>query len=164
DFDVRHAFSLGLTYDLPSLITNSLASALCHGWSVENVVQARSATPVDVNYEFLGLSNGFQTNTRPDVIAGQPFYLYRPGYPGGKAFNAAAFTPPAIDPVTGFPLGQGDLPRNALRGFGAVQWDHAVHRDFPIHESVKLQFRAETFNLLNHPNFGQPSGNLGFPV
>jgi hypothetical protein len=39
-----------------------------------------------------------------------------------------------------------------------VQWDFAVHRDFPIRESVKLQFRAEMFNVLNHPNFGPPSG------
>jgi hypothetical protein len=48
-----------------------------------------------------------------------------------------------------------------MRGFGAAQWDFAVHRDFPIHESLKLQFRAEMFNVLNHPNFGQPIGNLG---
>jgi hypothetical protein len=97
-----------------------------------------------------------QTNLRPDVIAGQPFYLYGPGHPGGKAFNAAAFMP-------GSTFAQGDLPRNALRGFGAAQWDFAIHRDFPIRESVKLQFRAEMFNLLNHPNFGQPVGNLGPP-
>jgi hypothetical protein len=50
-----------------------------------------------------------------------------------------------------------------LRGFGAYQWDFAVHRDFPIRESFKLQFRAEMFNVLNHPNFGQPIGNLGLP-
>jgi hypothetical protein len=53
------------------------------------------------------------------------------------------------------------LARNALRGFGLAQWDFAVHRDFPIHDLVKVQFRAELFNVLNHPNFGQPSGNLG---
>jgi hypothetical protein len=53
------------------------------------------------------------------------------------------------------------LPRNALRGFSAAQWDFAVHRDFPIHESLKLQFRAEMFNVLNHPNFGPPSGSFG---
>jgi hypothetical protein len=41
-----------------------------------------------------------------------------------------------------------------LRGFGAWQWDFATHRDFPIGEHLKLQFRAELFNVLNHPNFG----------
>ena len=63
----------------------------------------------------------------------------------------------------GFPSGQGDLTRNALRGFGAYQWDFAVHRDFPIRERMKLQFRAEMFNILNHPNFGPPVGDLGAP-
>ena len=61
------------------------------------------------------------------------------------------------------PISQGNLPRNALRGFGLTQWDFAVHREFPIHESLKLQFRAEMFNVLNHPNFGPPVGNLGYP-
>jgi hypothetical protein len=163
DFDIRYALSLGLTYELPAPPANSLANGLLRGWSVDNVVQARSAPPVDVNYGFLGLSNGFQTNARPDVVAGQPFYLYGPMYPGAKAFNPGAFTPPALDPVTGLPLAQGDLPRNALRGFGDAQWDFALHRDFPIRESVRLQFRAEMFNLLNHPNFGQPVGYLGYP-
>ena len=66
----------------------------------------------------------------------------------------------AIDPNTNLPLRQGTLPRNALRGFGATQWDFAVHRDFLIRESLKLQFRAEMFNVLNHPNFGPPVSDL----
>ncbi len=39
--------------------------------------------------------------------------------------------------------------------------DWAVHRDFPLRESVKLQFRAEVFNVLNHPNFGPPVAQIG---
>ncbi len=164
DFDRRNAFSIALTYDVPSPNRNTFADALLRGWSTENVVQGQSAPPVDVNYAYLGLlSNGFFTNPRPDVVPGQPFYLYGSQYPGGKAFNPNAFTPPPLDPVNGFPLSQGNLPRNALRGFGVTQWDFAVHRDFPIHESVKLQFRTEMFNVLNHPNFGPPSGNLELP-
>jgi hypothetical protein len=81
--------------------------------------------------------------------------------PGHKAFNPAAFTNPPVDPATGNPLQQGNVPRNFLRGFGAAQWDFAVHRDFPIREALRLQFRAEMFNVLNHPNFGQPSGAFG---
>jgi hypothetical protein len=72
-------------------------------------------------------------------------------------------TPAGCVPGIDFPCSasrQGNLPRNALRGFGATQWDFAVHREFLIHESLKLQFRAEMFNVLNHPNFGQPLGDL----
>jgi hypothetical protein len=164
DFDVRNAFSTGLTYDLPAPHGNAFVHTILRGWSSENIVQVRSAPPVDVYYSGFGqLSNGFLTNVRPDVVTGQPFYLHGTQYPGGKAFNSAAFTSPPLDPATGLPVGQGNLPRNALRGFGATQWDFAVHREFLIHESLKLQFRAEMFNVLNHPNFGPPVGDLGSP-
>ena len=173
DFDRRNAFSAALTYDVPSPKWNTLANAILRGWSTENVVQGQSSPPVDVFYSGFGeLSSGFLTNPRPDIVPGQPFYLHGaqcatafqvPVCPGGKGFNAAAFTAPPIDPSTGLPLTQGNLSRNALRGFGFFQWDFAVHRDFPIHESVKLQFRAEVFNLLNHPNFGPPVGDLYLP-
>ena len=179
-FDVRNAFSIALTYDVPAPKGNAFANATLRGWSTENIIQARSAPPVDIFYENFGLlSNGFNLNSRPDIVAGVPLYLYGPQYPGGKAFNNTAgavaggcpdgnpsigpFCSPPIDPTTGFPTRQGNLPRNALRGFGTAQWDFAVHREFGIRESLKLQFRAEMFNVLNHPNFGPPDGNLGGP-
>ncbi len=180
DFDVRNALSIALTYDVPVPKGNVFANAILRGWSTENIIQARSAPPVDVVYGNLQpLSNFFLTTPRPDVVAGVPLYLYGPQYPGGKAINntlgavaggcsdgnpsIGPFCSPPIDPNTGFPVSQGNLARNALRGFGATQWDFAVHREFIIHESLKLQFRAEMFNVLNHPNFGPPSGNLGGP-
>ena len=174
DFDIRNALSLALTYDLPAPNINHLSNAILRGWSTENIFQARSAPPVDIYYDaYSELSNGFVTDVRPDVVVpGKPFYLYGmaciaelgPPCAGGKGFNPSAFMSPPIDPTTELPTRQGNLPRNALRGFGAYQWDFAVHRDFPIHEAVKLQFRAEMFNVLNHPNFGQPSGDLGEPM
>jgi hypothetical protein len=82
-------------------------------------------------------------------------------YPGRKALNPAVFADPPVDPVTHQPLRNGNLPRNFLRGFGATQWDFAVHRNFPIYERVGLQFRAEMFNILNHPNFGPPANQFG---
>jgi hypothetical protein len=165
DFDVRHAFSAGVTYDVFVPKFNRFGNALLGGWSLQNVIQAHSAPPVDIsdtNFSFF--DNGVLADIRPDRVVGQPFYLQGSQYPGRKAVNPAAFTNPPVDPTTGFPLRQGDLGRNVLRGFGATQWDFAVHREFPIHESLKLQFRAEMFNVLNHPNFGPPNNQFTTPL
>jgi hypothetical protein len=171
DFDIHSAFSGAVTYDIPAPHAGAVTRAILGGWSLQNVLQARSATPVNVvDNNFFELFAGL-TSVRPDVIPGQPYYLYGaqcaatlqvPVCPGGKAFNSAAFTNPPADPNTGNPLRQGDLGRNALRGFGALQWDLALHRDFAIHDRFKLQFRSEFFNVLNHPNFGPPNGAFGF--
>lgn len=177
DFDVRHALNAGVTYDIPAPKTGGLATALLGKWSLDNVVSARSATPIDVAYApSITFAGGIQGDVRPDLVAGQPFYLFgaqcattyqasgdlMPGQscPGGRGLNPSAFAAPPIDPVTQLPLRQGNLGRNALRGFGAVQWDFAVHRQFKLGESAKLEFRGEMFNVLNHPNFGPLAGNF----
>jgi hypothetical protein len=94
---------------------------------------------------------------RPDVVPGVPFYLYPLSAPGGKVINPAAFT----TPVTA--TAQGDLGRNALRGFGATQWDMTVRRQFRLTERIALQARGDFFNILNHPNFGSPINYLSSP-
>jgi hypothetical protein len=171
DFDIRNTFSLGLTYDLPAANV-AHAKQLLSSWSVQSFVIAYSAPPVEISYNDLAdtlFNSG--ADVRPDVVPGEPLYLHGsscvavlgPPCAGGMGFNPAAFTPPPIDPNTGNPFRQGDLGRNALRGFGAFQWDFALHRDFPIRDQWKLQFRAELFNVLNHPNFAPPVGALGGP-
>lgn len=161
DFDIRHAFTAGLTYNLPRIGSNRAGAILFHDWSLQTVLQVRTAPPIDIyNSNFFTIANGGVANVRPDIVPGQPFYLFGAQYPGGKAFNPAAFTDPPTD-ANGNPVRQGDLARNALRGFGAAQWDVGVHRDFQVLESLKLQFRAELFNVLNHPSFAPPVADLG---
>jgi hypothetical protein len=170
DFDIRSSFAVGLTYDLPSPKGNVFARALLGGWATDNLVQGRTAPPVDVVTPFT-LLFGIPASVRPDTVPGQPLYvsgtqcavLNPPLCPGNKGLNPAAFTNPPIDPVTQQPTRQGDLGRNSLRGFGSIQWDFGIHRQFKIRDSVHLQFRAEFFNLINHPNFGSPSNVLGRP-
>lgn len=162
DFDIRHAFSAAITYDLPAPKGNAFAKAILGGWSTQNIFQAQSARPVEIiDALFANTSlNGTQADIHPDLVPGQPLYLFGPQYPGGKAFNPAAFTHPPNS--GGVLLRQGNVPRNFLRGFGVAQWDFATHRTFPIRESLQLQLRAEMFNVLNHPNFGPPGGFFGF--
>jgi hypothetical protein len=169
DFDVRNAFSAGVTYDIPAVSKDRLVNTIMGGWSLQNVIQARSAPPVDVfDSDFFRIF-GSTANVRPDLVPGIPLYLYGQQYPGGKVLNntpdqggagcLGPFCPPPTD-SNGNVTRQGNIGRNRLRGFGAVQWDFAVHRDFPIGESLKLQFRAEMFNVVNHPNFGPPVADI----
>ncbi len=51
----------------------------------------------------------------------------------------------------------GNSPRNFLRGPGLVNFDWSLFKNFAITESFKIQFRRETFNTLNHPNFANPN-------
>jgi hypothetical protein len=86
-----------------------------------------------------------------------PLELHGSQYPGGKIFNKAAFT--AVPPGQ-----QGNFGRNVLRGFEATQADIGVQRQFRLTEAVGLRFRAEFFNILNHPNFGNPTNSLPSPL
>jgi hypothetical protein len=154
DYDLRNVFSGALTYQPPSLKSNRLLRAITSDWSTDDIVQIRSGAPIDLtdgNFSAFGLTHASAV-IRPDIIPGKPRYLHGSQYPGGEALNTAAFTdPPTSD---GAPTRQGNLGRNSTRALGMTEWDFAAQRDFPIHENLKLQFRAELFNLLNHPNFG----------
>ena len=171
DFDVRHAVSTGLTYSLPTLRQDRVLRAATQGWSLQSIVQAHTAPPVSpFDSFFFRTDAGFNVQIRPDINPGVPQYLHGSQFPGGKAFNPAAFVGPPSDngcnPQVTFPcdpLRQGNAGRNSLRGFGLFQWDLGVHREFSILDSLKLQFRAEMFNVLNHPNFGPPVGDIANP-
>ena len=178
DFDLRNKITLGLTYDIPAPRTNDLARALLKGWSVDTSAFIQSGPPVNVYDSLLSQVLNNTASVRPDVFPGIPLYLYGSQYPGGRAINftpgavaggcpdgstsVGPFCPPPSDSSGLFPvaLRQGDLGRNALRGYRAAQWDFGVHREFPLRESLKIQFRAEMFNLLNHPNFAPPMSDI----
>jgi hypothetical protein len=156
DFDIRHSFTSGVTYDLPSPGSQKVVKAILGGWSLDGFVLARSAPPVDV-VGAIFFAAGTELAPRPNVNAGVPLELHGAQFPGGKIFNRAAFTAPSAGQ-------QGDLGRNVLRGFGAWQADVALQRRFQITENAGLRFRAEFFNIFNHPNFGNPTNTLTSPL
>jgi hypothetical protein len=152
NFDIRHAFTAGVTYNVPTPGWNDFARAVLGGWSVDSFVFAQSAPPVDVigGYSF---ADGTAIRYRPNVNHGIPLVIYNSQDPGGKHFNKNAFSSPP-------PGQQGDLGRNVLRGFGAVHADFAIQRQFQFTERVALRLRGEFFNIFNHPNFGPPINDL----
>jgi hypothetical protein len=155
DFDIRHSFTAGVTCDLPSPGSNKVVRATLGSWSVNSFVLARSAPPVNIVGRTF-FADGVALAPRPNVNSGVPLELHGTQYPGDKIFNSAAFT--------AAPAGeQGDFGRNVLRGFGAAQLDLGIQRRFHITEQVGLSFRAEFFNIFNHPNFGNPNNLLTSP-
>jgi hypothetical protein len=156
DFDIRHSFTGGLTYDVPAPWRGRALRNALGGWSLDAFVLARSAPPVDiVGAQYSGVGIDFMP--RPNLVSGVPLVLYGSGYPGGKIFNKAAFV--------AAPAGeQGDFGRNVLRGFDATQADLAIQRAFRVTEKIRLAVRGEFFNILNHPNFGSPVNSLTSPL
>jgi hypothetical protein len=157
DFDIRNNFQLALTYNIPGTYHNRFASALLRDRSADVREFARSSAPVNVTSTTgLDPALGLELVYQADIVPGQPFYLYGDQYPGRRRINPAAFTTASA--------GQnGDLGRNALRGFDAVDTDLAVHREFRLTEALHLQARIESFNLFNRPIMGAINNTLNSP-
>jgi hypothetical protein len=158
-FDVRHVVAAAIAYDLPTPRVPNVAKALLAHWSVDAIVQARTAYPVNV-LSGSRLGPVFVGSGRPDVVPGVPAYLVDPNAPGGWRLNRDAFKPAPTNLVTGEQLRQGTLGRNALRGFGASQIDLALHRRVRVTGKLFGELRVEVFNLFNHPSFADPVARL----
>ncbi|HEX6716994.1 MAG TPA: TonB-dependent receptor [Pyrinomonadaceae bacterium] len=158
DFDIRHVFSAAISYDLPVPDAGPVGNAFLRGWSIDGITRANSALPVDVTTgtSFLGSS----TLARPDLVEGVPLYINDASAPGGRRINPDAFIPAPVDPDTFEPIRQGTLGRNALRGFSFFQTDLTLRRQFKLNERFNLQFKADFFNIFNHPNFANPCSSL----
>jgi hypothetical protein len=165
NFDVRHRFSLSYSYDLPFGKGKSLLSGdgwftgLVSGWQTYGVITLQSGRPFTVALlrEFdnsnTGQSNlGFGANDRPNLVGEARLSNPTPE----RWFNTGAFV---IPPFGTF----GNSGRNVLDGPGYHNVNFSVVKNTLIKESLNLQFRAEFFNLFNHPNFGLPDNFVGSP-
>lgn len=158
-YDRPHRFTTNFNVEIPNPIPS--AKLLLGGWQLAAVAVLQSGTPFDItnNQSALDL-DGDMGNAgaggRADYIGGE---IYRAGGTMtrlGGWLNRDAF---ARAPRTRY----GNLGRNVARGPSHGNIDLAIDKQFPIWESLRLSFRAEAFNLLNNPNFANPSGNLDAP-
>jgi hypothetical protein len=152
DFDVRQSFRAAFSWNIPGISgASGLIHAFTSGWGIDGIVTVRSPVPVDITKRY---NIGFGTFAfRPNVVPGQPLYLYGTQYPDGRVFNPAAFV---INPNA-----QGDLGRNSLQGFDLMETDLSLRRTFSLNEHVRLLVRGDLFNLFNHPNFANPDATVG---
>lgn len=158
DGDQRNIFHLGLSYTTPARKGN-LVSRFLGGWGTDMNINVQSGLPFDIIDSYLYLPNEPLQITRPNIVPGQKFWIPAPGAPGGWQLNQSAFSDPGVD-ANGNPI-PGNLGRNVFHGFTTGQADFDIRKDFGLMERLKLQFRAEAFNLTNHPNFSDYDNYLG---
>ncbi|HSY64889.1 MAG TPA: TonB-dependent receptor, partial [Terriglobales bacterium] len=150
DFDIRNSIAGAVSYEVPTPSWGRTSNAILKGWAVDGLVRAMTAPPINVFIEGFSPVFGGVYTTQADVVPGQQFWISDSTQPSGRALNPAAFSAP--------PVGQrGDFPRNGLRSpYSIDQTDLALRRRFNLTERIKLDVRAEYFNVFNHPMFGIP--------
>ncbi|HEV7514170.1 MAG TPA: carboxypeptidase regulatory-like domain-containing protein [Candidatus Acidoferrum sp.] len=141
-FDTRHRWTTAINYQVQSL--SYLPRLLAEGWQLNSIITVQSGRPIPVL-----TGGGINGHQRPDVVPGQPFTL--PNWtPSTGYLNPNAFATPAGN--------FGDLGRDQIYGPGFRNLDFSISKLFKLKETAALQFRAEFFNIFNHPNFSLPNG------
>ncbi len=156
DIDVRQAFSANSIYELPFgrgkrfLNNGGFVAAVVGGWALSGIASASSGRPLDILVDRSpeDLPDAVTRNQRPDLVPGVSIYPAHQTI--NNWFNPAAFAVPA-------PGTWGTLGRNVGRGPGYYEIDTALEKSMPITEQLALKFRAEAFNVLNHPIYGDPN-------
>jgi hypothetical protein len=157
--DIRNTVSYSVIYELPFGhgkrflgTTRGFAGTMASGWQLSSVGLIRSGIAATVGIGVNTSGNTDTTNQRPNYNAGVSQYLPNPSVNG--FLNPAAFSIPAAGTY-------GDLGRNTFYGPGYAQEDVSLIKNTNIGERMKLQFRAETFNVFNHTNFDEPQLTVG---
>jgi len=143
-FDRPHVFNLSGVYALPFK-----RNILVKGWQMSGGLTVQSGSPWNVLNGF-DQSGSAVANQRPNLV--MPADQLITGNVNQWA-NPAGFSLPA-------PGTLGNLQRDFMTGPGTVNTNYSVHKETVIKEQVRLQFRAEFFNLFNHANFALPNANV----
>lgn len=167
-FDSRHRLVASYQWALPLWRQpHGWYQQILGAWQINGIATVMSGTPFTV-FDSNDVSEqggapeitGFSAN-RPNVVAGQNPNA-GPKKPAAW-LNAAAFqrnTPNPLSPVQQF----GDSGRNIAQGPGYADWDFSIFKNIPVTEGKAFQFRAEFFNVLNHPNFRLPDSDISSPT
>jgi hypothetical protein len=158
-WDARHVFNGNAVYQLPFghgkalLNQGEVVDAIAGGWQLTTTAVARTGFPVNVLTTLIG-PDGNQAGTQRPLLTGQSLTP-----PGGRTvaqwLNPAAFAIPALNSAGNASV-FGTAPRDLVRGPGTWQVDMGASKTISLRESGKIEFRAEFYNVFNHPQLGQP--------
>jgi hypothetical protein len=154
-YDIRQRLAANYIYELPfgkgkAFASQSWMSPIVGGWSLAGLTELETGRPFNLTTSRDPSNTG--ATSRPDRL--RSGYLPSDQRTLDHWFDVAAFAIPADFTF-------GNAARNVLHGPGRVNFDLALHRDFRVRESLRLQFRAEMFNAFNHPQFSDPNGTIG---
>jgi hypothetical protein len=144
--DHRFIFNTSLVISSPGVGTGALM-AITKAWQFSALGSLLSGDPLQISDGGKDISLSAQDQDRPNVVL--PGSVYPAQRTVKEYFNPAAF---AVQPAGTF----GDLGRDALTGPGSINFDAAFSRPFHLKERVRLDFRADFFNIMNHGNWSNP--------
>lgn len=153
DFDIRRRFVASFLWELPSPRERA-ARLVAGGWQVNGIVTASTGNPFNIvsGQDRALAGSGAQ---RPNQVGDPHLDTGRPR--GERIARYYAPTAYALPPAGSY----GNSGRNPLTGPGSFNLDASVIKAVALREGLRLQFRGEFFNALNHPNFSNPVGNIG---
>jgi Carboxypeptidase regulatory-like domain len=156
--DYRHIENVSLVMRSRFHFANRLENLALNDWELAPLMHISSGAPVNVT---AGADNSLTDvgNDRPNLVAGANAYHEVTFRNAKGAADREYLNPTAFAQVT-TPGTYGNISKNAFRGPKALSLDAQISRSFPIHERLALDLRLEAFNVLNHPNFGNPDANL----
>ena len=157
DFDTRQSFAASFTYAVPKANwAHGWSSYVANGWQLSSVWKFNTGQPYDENRSGLYLLS--------DPFAGVS-HKFDLTIPGVQWINPAAFATPCVlsATITSCPAGvgtdpNGNIPRNKFHGPGLADVDLSVFKNIPITERIKIQLRAEMFNIFNRINLANSVG------
>jgi outer membrane receptor protein involved in Fe transport len=156
--DTPNSVTLSSSYELPfghgKPFMNSLGTAmnfLVGGWQVNAIFRATSGQPIAFRSSYCNVPDQFAVACIPSVLPGaDPLAQSRSNFnPNQPLFNSQAF-----QPISDFNFYYGDGPRvSNIRGFGFVNLDFGIIKNFRLGERFNIQIRGEAFNALNNHSF-----------
>jgi hypothetical protein len=164
--NLDNSFTASLIYQLPfgtgkrfGSSWHTAGNTIAGGWELTLIEKATSGFPVFVidsnNQSGVNFENNGNSLNRPNQVcspqAGNPLLA--------QWFNTNCFAAPASGEL-------GTAPRTPVSGPGFVNTDFSLIKHFPLsfREGARLDFRAEVFNLFNHPQFGLPNSDFNSPA